>query len=105
MINPETTEYLEGIAAKVAMYNKVKKEAVTYLVDNQIQDEQLIQNALIMSLIWLAHQIDDPISIGDIMIYLGNTATPEIEEIDEIILDESMVHLTLTEALEAAVGQ
>ena len=103
MINPETTEYLENIAAKVVMYNKAKKEAVTYLVDNQIVNENSIQNALIMSQIWLAHQIGDSISISDIMIYLGNTDTPATEEIDEIILDETMGQLTLTEVLEAPV--
>jgi hypothetical protein len=37
------------------------------------------------------------------MIYLGNTDTPATEEIDEIILDETMGQLTLTEVLEAAV--
>tara|TARA_R110000772_G_scaffold137049_2_gene245890 strand:+ start:2047 stop:2364 length:318 start_codon:yes stop_codon:yes gene_type:complete len=103
MINPETTEYLENIAAKVVMYNKAKNEAIAYLVENNISDENSIQNALIMSQIWLAHQIGDPISINDIMIYLGNTDTPANEEIDEIILDKSMSQLTLTEVLEAAV--
>ena len=82
---------------------KAKKEAVTYLVDNQIVNENSIQNALIMSQIWLAHQIGDSISINDIMIYLGNTDTPANEEIDEIILDDTMGQLTLTEVLEAAV--
>jgi hypothetical protein len=103
MINPETTEYLENIAAKVVMYNKAKKEAVTYLVDNQIVNENSIQTALSMSQIWLAHQIGDSISINDIMIYLGNTDAPANEEMEEVILDDTMAQLTLTEVLEAAV--
>ena len=57
-----------------------------------------------MSQIWTASQIDDNITLNDIMIYLGNTESADDDlDMKEVILDDDMKHLTLNEILEVAL--
>ena len=48
-------QYLENIANKVKLYADAKEQAIQWLVGKKITDKNKIQNALIMSQIWLAH--------------------------------------------------
>lgn len=97
-------QYLYNIADKVSLYAKAKQNAIDFLVKNEIKDRNSIQNCLIMSQIWTAAQIDDTITINDIMIYLGNSE-PADDDLDmkEVVLDDEMKHLTLNEILEVAL--
>ena len=97
-------QYLYNIADKVSLYVQAKQNAIDFLVKNEIKDRNSIQNCLIMSQIWTASQINDNITLNDIMIYLGNNE-PVDDDLDmkEVILDDDMKHLTLNEILEAAL--
>ena len=73
--------YLDNIAYKVQMYNDAKEKAIEWLVKNKITDKPKIQNALIMSQIWLAHNLNEKITMADLMIYLGDLTKPFIATI------------------------
>ena len=62
--------YLENIANKVVMYAEAKEQAVQWLIEKQIKDKEKIQNALIMSQIWLAHNLNEKITMADLMVLL-----------------------------------
>ena len=69
----------------------------------KITDKNKIQNALIMSQIWLAHNLNEEITMSELLIYLGDTN--DFTELDArvIQLDEDMQDLGLKEVLEASV--
>lgn len=97
-------QYLENIATKVKMYADAKQQAVDWLIKKQIKDRTKIQNALIMSQIWLAHNLNEQITMKDLMIYLGDNDGNFMETDERIIeLDDDMQNLPLTEVLEASV--
>jgi len=96
--------YLENIAYKVQMYNDAKEKAIEWLVKNKITDKPKIQNALIMSQIWLAHNIKDSITMADLLIYLGDDNIIDKEDMREIVLDNDMHGLNLQQILEASVN-
>ena len=97
-------QYLNNIADKVSLYVQAKQNAIDFLVKKEIKNRNSIQNCLIMSQIWTASQIDDNITLNDIMIYLGNTESADDDlDMKEVILDNDMKHLTLNEILEVAL--
>jgi hypothetical protein len=97
-------QYLNNIADKVSLYVQAKQNAIDFLVKKEIKNRNSIQNCLIMSQIWTASQIDDNITLNDIMIYLGNTESADDDlDMKEVILDDDMKHLTLNEILEVAL--
>ena len=95
--------YLENMAHKVQLYVDAKEEAIKWLVDKQIKDKNKIQNALIMSQIWLAHHLKEEITMSDLLIYLGDDN--DFSELDGrvIQLDDDMKDMALKEVLEASV--
>jgi hypothetical protein len=95
--------YLDNIAYKVQMYNDAKEEAIEWLISKKITDKPKIQNALIMSQIWLAHNIKDSITMADLMIYLGDDNMFDEQDEREIVLDQDMQGLNLQQILEASV--
>jgi len=96
-------QYLENIANKVKLYADAKEQAIQWLVGKKITDKNKIQNALIMSQIWLAHNLNEEITMSELLIYLGDTN--DFTELDArvIQLDEDMQDLGLKEVLEASV--
>ena len=96
--------YLENLANRVGLFVDAKEEAVKWLVDHQIRDKDKIQNALIMSQIWLANQLDISLTMADLMIYLGDNS--EVSNFDRqvIELDEEMRHLSLDQVLKESVN-
>ena len=97
-------QYLYNIADKVSLYVQAKQNAIDFLEKKEIKNRNSIQNCLIMSQIWTASQIDDNITLNDIMIYLGNTESADDDlDMKEVILDDDMKHLTLNEILEVAL--
>lgn len=96
--------YLENIANKVVMYAEAKEQAVQWLIEKQIKDKEKIQNALIMSQIWLAHNLNEKITMADLMVYLGDDKGDFTDHDNRYIeLDNDMVHLSLKDVLEASV--
>ena len=97
-------QYLENIANKVKLYAEAKEQAIQWLIKKQIKDRTKIQNALIMSQIWLAHNLNENITMKDLMIYLGDNDGNFMESDERIIeLDEDMQNLPLSQVLEASV--
>ena len=97
-------QYLENIATKVKVYADAKEQAVQWLIKKQIKDRTKIQNALIMSQIWLAHNLNENITMKDLMIYLGDNDGIFMESDEHIIaLDKDMQNMPLSEVLEASV--
>lgn len=95
--------YLENLAHKVQLYVDAKEEAIKWLVENQIKDKNKIQNALIMSQIWIAHQLGHNITMSDLMIYLGDNADVTFVDNRLIQLDEDMIDMNLQQVLQASV--
>lgn len=96
-------QYLENIANKVKLYADAKEEAIKWLVEKQIKDKNKIQNALIMSQIWIAHQLGHDITMSDLMIYLGDNQDMAIPDTRLIQLDDDMIDMNLQQVLEASV--
>lgn len=95
--------YLENLAHKVQLYVDAKEQAIKWLVDKQIKNKVKIQNALIMSQIWCAFKINQPITMSDLMIFLGDDSDVTDFEKQIIELDQDLQDLSLAEVLEAAV--
>jgi hypothetical protein len=97
-------QYLENIASKVKLYADAKEQAIQWLIKKQIKDKEKIQNALIMSQIWLAHNLNEKITMADLMIYLGDDQGDFTEQDNRIIeLDRDMQNMALGQVLEASV--
>jgi len=95
--------YLKSIGEKVILYNDAKEEAIKWLVEKQIKDKNKIQNALIMSQIWIAHQLGHDITMSDLMIYLGDNGDMNFVDNRLIELDDDMTEMNLQQVLEASV--
>lgn len=95
--------YLKSIGEKVVLYNDAKEEAIKWLVKKQIKDKNKIQNALIMSQIWIAHQLGHNITMSDLMIYLGDNGDINFVDNRLIQLDDDMTEMNLQQVLEASV--
>lgn len=97
-------QYLENIANKVKLYAEAKEQAIQWLIKKQIKDKEKIQNALIMSQIWLAHNLNEKITMVDLMIYLGDDQGEFTDQDDRVIeLDRDMQKMPLKQVLEASV--
>ena len=97
-------QYLENIASKVKLYADAKEQAIQWLIKKQIKDKEKIQNALIRSQIWLAHNLNEKITMADLMIYLGDDQGDFTEQDNRIIeLDRDMQNMALGQVLEASV--
>ena len=95
--------YLKAVGERVILYNDAKEEAIKWLVEKQIKDKNKIQNALIMSQIWIAHQLGHDITMSDLLIYLGDNQDVTIPDTRLIQLDDDMIDLNLQQVLEASV--
>lgn len=95
--------YLKSISEKVVLYNDAKEEAIKWLVEKQIKDKNKIQNALIMSQIWIAHKLGHNITMSDLMIYLGDNGDITYPDNRLIELDDDMTEMNLQQVLEASV--
>ena len=96
-------QYLKSIGEKVVLYNEAKEKAIQWLIENQIKDKDKIQNALIMSQIWIAHNLGHEITMSDLLIYLGDNTDIVDTDTRIVQLDKEFVALSLEQMLEASV--
>lgn len=95
----ENKIYLQNLANRVVMYNDAKQQAVKFLVNKGVKNKEKIQNALIMSQLWMAKELNETITYKDLLILLGG-------EDDNIDLDyeiEQTITGTLEQVLEESI--
>lgn len=97
----ESGIYLQNIAHKIELYNETKQKAVDFCIKNKIKEKDKIQNALIMSQLWLAQQINETLTMRDLMILLGGDEE-DIGDNYEII--QSIENVSLEEILKISIG-
>ena len=100
-MNNESGIYLQNIAHKIELYNETKQKAVDFCIKNKIKEKSKIQNALIMSQLWLAKQIGETLTIRDLLILLGG----DEEDIgDNYEIEQSIEDVSLEEILKISIG-
>lgn len=101
-MNTDSSIYLQNIAQKIELYNDTKQKAIEFCIKNKIREKHKIQNALIMSQLWLAKQIGETLTIRDLTILLGGDED-DVEENYDIY--PTIEDVTLDEILKISIGE
>jgi len=95
------SNYLENIAHRVQRLNDAKETTIKYLIKQEIKDKDTIENCVVMSQIWAAHQLGERMTMTDLNIALGGHE--DVIDHRELELDLDYRDFTLIEMLEELI--
>ena len=92
------SNYLDNIAHRVQRLNDAKETTVKYLIKEEVKDKDKIENCVVMSQMWAAHQLGERMTMTDLNIALGGHE--DVIDHRELSLDPEYEDYTLIEMLD-----
>jgi len=97
-------DYLKEISARVSVHNTTLEKTKKWLIKNNIQDYDQIQNCLVIGQVWAAEQTGKNITQGDLLMFLGSEADVTGKDMyKDITLTMDMQGLDLPDLLSVVV--
>ncbi len=103
-MDQENVDYLYSISKRVSYYFNVRKKAISYLLNNRINNKELSINVILMSAIWAAHQLGEDLTEEQLFTIFG-LAPKDDSDLNNVVmrLHPDQHHLTLEEILDITV--
>lgn len=96
--------YLQEISTRATAHNKTLEKTKAWLIKNEIQDYDQIQNCLVISQVWIANKLGRSITQGDLLMFLGSEADLTGKDMyKDITLTDDMKGLDLPDLLSIVV--
>lgn len=103
-MDQENIDYLNNIAERMAAYDKIRGDVVSYILAHKIKDITLCTDLFIVAFLYEAYHRNETITEEDLAVLLGDSDdTQEVFSTREVWLSEDKQELSFGELLDHTV--
>jgi len=93
-------DYLKSISERTTAHNQTLQTTKEWLIKNNIQDYDQIQNCIVIGQVWIADKLGTGINQGDLLMFLGSEEDVTGKEMyKDLTLTDDMKGLDLPDLL------